>query len=82
MEVIDSFISKYIADPETALLIIILGFALYAAYKGWWVPGFIYEKEENRANEALSVNAEQTKALDATTEAIKDLTTEIRQRGS
>lgn len=79
---ISNLITKFVADPETALLIIILGFALYAAYKGWWVPGFIYEKEEDRANEALSINAAQTKALEATTDAIKDLTTEIRQRGS
>lgn len=81
MEVIDSFISKYIADPETALLIIILGFALYAAYKGWWVPGFIYQKEEARVDEVIEINASQTKALEATSEAIEELTMEIRQRG-
>jgi hypothetical protein len=79
---ISDLITKFVSDPETALLIIILGFALYAAYKGWWVPGFIYLKDENRANEAFDLNAAQTKALEATTEAIKDLTTEIRQRGS
>lgn len=78
---ISNLITKFVADPETALLIIILGFALYAAYKGWWVPGFIYAKEEQRADEAFSLNAAQTKALEATTDAIKDLTTEIRQRG-
>jgi hypothetical protein len=81
VEVIGGLVDKYIADPETALLIIILGFALYAAYKGWWVPGFIYQKEEARADEAMEINASQTKALEATSEAIQDLTTEIRQRG-
>jgi hypothetical protein len=78
---ISNLITRFVSDPETALLIIVLGFALYAAYKGWWVPGFVYEKEENRANEALEMNASQTKALEATSEALKDLTTEIRQRG-
>lgn len=78
---ISNLITRFVSDPETALLIIVLGFALYAAYKGWWVPGFVYEKEEARANEALEMNASQTKALEATSEAIKDLTTEIRQRG-
>lgn len=78
---ISNLITRFVSDPETALLIIVLGFALYAAYKGWWVPGFVYEREEARANEALEINASQTKALEATSEAIKDLTTEIRQRG-
>lgn len=82
MEEISNLITKFVSDPETALLIIVLGFALYAAYRGWWVPGFIYSKEEERANEAFSLNSAQTKALEATTDAIKDLTTEIRQRGS
>lgn len=81
MEVIGGLIDKYIADPETALLIIILGFALYAAYKGWWVPGFIYQKEEARVDEVIEINASQTKALEATSEAIEELTMEIRQRG-
>lgn len=67
-------ISTFIRDPETALLVILLVVALYGSYKGWWVPGPIYKKAEERA-ELLA------KSLADTTEAIKELTAEIRQRG-
>jgi hypothetical protein len=67
-------ISTFISDPEVALLVILLILALVGAGRGWWVPGFIYKKSEDRAD-ALQ------KANEASTQALKDLTTEVRQRG-
>jgi hypothetical protein len=75
MDSLPTFFTKFISDPETALVVIMLASAILAFYKGWVVPKFIYDASEARA---MNLN----KALADVTESMKDLTTEIRQRGA
>jgi hypothetical protein len=73
MDEIAKFITSFIQDPETAILLISFGLAIFAFWKGMVVPKFIYDSSEMRR-----VAAE--KSLAETTEVLRDLTTEIRQR--
>jgi hypothetical protein len=66
--------ADFITDPPIALLIIILLAAIIGAYRGWWVPKFIYDEAVKRADAA-------SKANEAMSTALKELTQEIRQRG-
>jgi hypothetical protein len=70
---LSNFISGFIKDPETALLIVSYAFAIYGFYKGWIVPKFIYDLAEARAKTAEA-------SLKDITEALRNLTTEVRQR--
>lgn len=68
-----TFFQQFINDPETALVLILLGVAVIALYRGWVVPKTYHEKTEERASRA-------EKSLEEVTEALNDLTVEIRQR--
>ena len=72
---IAAFIKSFIEDPATALLLTSFAIAIVAAWKGWWVPRYIYDSTEARATKAET-------ALGSMTEALKDLTGEIRQRNT
>lgn len=66
-------ITRFISDPEVALLVISYGLAIVGFYKGLIVPKFIYENEKSRADKAIT-------AAEKVTDALEALTTEIRQR--
>lgn len=66
-------VGQFITDPPIALLIIILLGGILAFYKGWVVPRFVYDRETARADKATEASANVT-------EALRDLTVEIRQR--
>ena len=68
------FIGDFIEDPQTAILLISFAMAIVAFWRGLIIPKFVYD-----ASEARRVLAE--KALTDITEALRDLTIEIRQRG-
>lgn len=73
MEELVNIVSALIRDPETALLLISYAVAIIGVVKGWWVPKFVYDLAESRAQKS-------EKSLGEMTEALRDLTTEIRQR--
>ena len=66
-------VGQFITDPATDLLVTLLIAALVGAYKGWYVPRFIYDQAVLRADKADEANKNMT-------EALKALTEEIRQR--
>jgi hypothetical protein len=66
-------VTDFITDPPIALLIVLLIGAIVGAVKGWWVPKFIYDREVARADKADAANGKVTDALE-------ELTKEIRQR--
>ena len=67
-------VTKFITDPELALLIISYIAAIYGAWKGWWVPGPLYTKLEARSDKADTANEKML-------ESIKALTDEVRRSG-
>ena len=73
MDELSTFITSFVKDPEMAVLLVSYGIGLVAFWKGWIVPKVIYDGTDSRATRA-------EKALGDMTEALRDLTTEIRQR--
>jgi hypothetical protein len=73
MDGLSQIITQFVKEPQVAFLLMSYAFAIVAFYRGWVVPKFIYDASEARSN-SLS------KSLAEVTEALKDLTTEIRQR--
>ena len=50
----------------------------YGFYKGWWVPGFVYQREVKRADENDQTVEQATAALSASNEAAEVISTELR----
>jgi hypothetical protein len=69
-----SFFQQFIENPQNALVLAMLTIAVLAFYKQQVYPKSYYDKVEARAERA-------EKALQETTESLKELTQEIRQRG-
>jgi len=63
----------FLAPPAVALLVAYLAISVWAFIKGWVVPRFIYDKAVARGDKAVEV-------LEAQTEAIEELTKEVKYR--
>jgi hypothetical protein len=73
-------ISKFISDPEIALLIGILVAAIYGAHKKWWVPGWLYTKAEERGDKLQDTVDTLKPIMKDQHELLKDIAADLRRR--
>lgn len=66
-------ISQFISDGPTALLITLLLSALIGAYRGWWVPSYLYQELRRDVDSQSEVNEKMVVIL-------TELTNEIHER--
>lgn len=66
-------VSKFITDGPTALLVILLLSALLGAYRGWWVPAYLYNQLREDVDTQSDVNEKMV-------EVLTELSHDIRER--
>lgn len=59
----------------------LMGMALIGAIRGWWIPGYLYDRIVSERNEAERERDKQTEIAAGAVKALNELTQYFRGRG-